>query len=416
MIIPTAKREAIYNAWRLQNPKKNFHDLARRFKCTRKTVRRIIRSYSESNGANATSNCVNYTCANNNDIKLIEYNDSQPRTLEEAMAAAHVTDDWMCESWQSSSWTVILKGGLEKTAFRTLLKLKRKVQPGVLEAFEELLSKIDDIRPPIRPPIVLPPVGTHLATIECRDIHIGKLHHKDSRLWSTEKCITICRNAIIDSVELIGKHSIEKTIIVCCDDLLQTDNLSSTTSSGTFVESCDSLDVLVDTACTFLVWVIEYVLHHLGAVHLLSIIGNHDTVIGGLIARYLKAYFRNTPGVTVDAERNQHKAILWRSCLLAWSHGDKISNITRLAAIIPNLFPELYGASKYRYLTMGHIHRSKVARPVLECSDGLTVRWVPSISPPDNYHINHAWVGEEAMQSFVYGEGLVAQYTVRARL
>lgn len=408
MVYSQSKKDLIYNAWEEQDVK-NLHALARRFKCGRRTIRSII--------ANRVPSSNGKVHQDDDNSKLVTFITDQPRTLEEACEYSHVDlerDEVI--SWQTSSWTVVTKHG-DHVAWRTLLKLRRKIQPGYEAAIETLLSKIDNIRSPKSPPIVLPPKGTYLATIECRDLHIGKLHHKHSQLWSPEKSSTICRNAIIDSVELLRKHSIEKTIIVCCDDLIQSDNLSSTTNGNTYVESCGSLDVLVDTACTFLVWAIEYVLANLGAVDCLAITGNHDTVVSNLIARYLKAYFRNTPGVTVDAERSQHKAILWRSNLLAWSHGDKISNITRLAAVIPNLFPELYGASKYRYLTMGHIHQSRVARPVpvLECSDGLVVRWVPSLSPPDTWHMNHAWVGEEAMQSFVYGDGLVAQYTVRAR-
>lgn len=318
---------------------------------------------------------------------------------------------------------MLLRGGIEKTCYRTLLKLKRKVPAGIIDGFESLLAKFDNIKSsspngsPSRTK-VLPVLkgNSHFVTLELRDLHCGRQHWQDERLWSLEKWSRVCRNAVIDTVNLILRvGGIERVMLVCGDDLLHYDNDSVTTTGGTRVEGFASIPRIVDTACEFLVWAVQYLLENLGPVEYIHTCGNHDRLLGWLCARSLQAWFRNTPDVTIDADRSPRKARLWRSILLCWEHGDYLPP-SRLASVIPNIYPELWGRSKYRVVVLGHYHKSKIIRPLLEYSDKIVIRYVPSIAPPDGYHYDRGWVGQEAMESFIYNDvGLVGSFVVRAR-
>ena len=88
-----AKREAIYHAWESQDVK-NLHRLAREHQSSRRTIRRIIAS-----GLAGSNGKVSPTSGGPHEPneKLFSLNSDQPRTLEEALSAAHVSNEWEVE-------------------------------------------------------------------------------------------------------------------------------------------------------------------------------------------------------------------------------------------------------------------------------------------------------------------------------
>ena len=392
-----------------QDPK-NLHALAREYHCGRKTIRGIIANgLTSSNGKVSSS-------ANE---KLVSLTSDQPRTLEEAIAAANVTNEWEVERWQTSSWTVILKGGTEKVAFRTLLKLKRRVlSPVVMAGFESLIARLETRDPPVIVTECPPVTDGSLAVLRLADLHAGRLHHEDETKWSLTVWSKVVRNAISDLVALIGCHQpISKVLIVSGDDLLNADSERSMTTSETYVTSCASMSRVTDVCIEFLIWCVEYCSSHLARnIEVIYIPGNHDRQLGHMCMKVVKAYFRTMSDIVVDDSLSPRKARLHKQCLLAFEHGDMISSPAKIASTLPLLYPVEWGASKYRSVQLGHVHRSRVLRPSLEFVDGVVVKYLPSIAPPDMWSNNHCYQGEEAATASLYNDNSeVASFTVRAR-
>ena len=271
------------------------------------------------------------------------------------MAGAHVSDEWECERWQTSSWTVILKGGLEKIAFRTLLKLRRRtITPDITAGFESLIARLETRQASPTPIISAPTItGGHLAVLRLADLHCGRLHHFSEALWSLEVWGQVVRNAISDLVSLIDCHQpIEKLLVVTGDDLLNIDSDRSETTSGTYVTSCASTSRIIDVCIELLIWCVEYCQSNLTRnIELVYIPGNHDRQLGHMCMRVIKSFFRTVSDIVVDADSSPRKARLWKSCLICFEHGDLISNPTKIASTIPLLYPIEWGASKYREVT-----------------------------------------------------------------
>ena len=354
----------------------------------------------------------------NSNEATISYTSSQPRTLEEAKVAANVSDEFEVISWQSSSWTVILKGGDSRVAFRTMLKLKRKaISSDVMAGLEELIKRLET-RQATQLATSAPPItgDGHLAVIRLCDLHAGRRHYLTEEDWSLEKFNLVARNAVRDLVELCRKHIIEKIMIVTGDDSSQIDNDASTTTSGTRVESCASTERIATTVTEFMIWCAEYCHQNLAKdVELIYVPGNHDSLLGFMCAMVVKAYFHSHSDIVCDCERNPRKARLFKKVLVAFDHGDWVPP-ARMSSILPNLWPEYYAASKYRVVHSGHFHKTKLVKPLMEFSDGVLVRTSPSLAPMDTFHNNRAFLGEEAAEAFVYNDiGLVASLVVRAR-
>ena len=257
--------------------------------------------------------------------------------------------------------------------------------------------------------------GGYLATIELRDLHAGR-QVIDEREWSLETWSRVCRNSVIDTCDLLSRMgNFDMILLVTGDDLIHFDTDAMTTTGGTRVEGHSSIPRIIDCVCSFMVWAIEYIASLGSPISYLHICGNHDSHLGWLVSRWVQAYFRTTPGVTFDVERSTRKHLLWKQVLLVYEHGQYLTP-ARLSSIVPQLFLIEWGKSKYRQVTLGHWHKSKVVRPLIEYSDGIMVRYVPSLAPPDNYHMDRGWQGEESMSSFVYNDNsMIANFTVRAR-
>jgi len=128
-----------------------------------------------------------------------------------------------------------------------------------------------------------------------------------------------------------------------------------------------------------------------------SVVGNHDRVLGVAMQQILAAYFRNAKGVSVDVTATSRKYVEWGKCLLGLTHGDVARK--RLAGLMQVERKAAWGRSEIRDWHHGHFHRE--AHTMTE--GGVTIREHLALCPPDGWHAAEGYVGApRGMDAYLY--------------
>lgn len=236
-----------------------------------------------------------------------------------------------------------------------------------------------------------------LYEIDIFDPHIGMYASERETLGGDYDC-DIAAKRMVEAVEELASRARRprKVVLVLGGDIQHMDNRSGMTEVSRHVLDVDTrynrVVSYVKHACTDAV----YIAASIGAeVEIVITPGNHDWHACIWLGVVLDAYFRNCKNVTVCQQQSDRKYMQWGNCLLAWSHGDKIpSNKWPLIVAAEN--PVAWGATKHRYLKLGHIHHRKVVAPVVvDEQAGLVVEYLAALCPPDSWHAGAGFVGSQ---------------------
>lgn len=131
--------------------------------------------------------------------------------------------------------------------------------------------------------------------------------------------------------------------------------------------------------------------------------GNHDWHSCVWMSYVLAAAYENAPNVHVNVQASPRKYMRWGKNLLGWAHGDKIKP-PKWPMIVAAEIPELWGATKWRYMRLGHIHHQKVIAPVqIDEQAGLVVEFLPALCPADAWSANEGFIGsQKGASGFIY--------------
>lgn len=248
-----------------------------------------------------------------------------------------------------------------------------------------------------RPKIELPKLNRDeqvTVVINLADLHLGKLvsEHETGERYNLkiakERFLECIKTLTLRSYTLYG---VKKIILSTLGDTLHTDNLKSTTTSGTYVESDTRASKVFETALEIITEAIDICKQFAEEVEFININGNHCELSEQHLGVALKAYYRNDSSVKIDAEPKNRKYRLEGKNLLAWSHGD--TNAANLPLTMATEQAELWGKSNYRLMQLGHLHTSK--KRVYQSEDeinGVVVRHFSSLSGTDAWHNKNCYV------------------------
>jgi len=224
---------------------------------------------------------------------------------------------------------------------------------------------------------------------------LGKLvsEHETGERYNLE----IAKKRFLECIKVLALRSytlygVKKIILSTLGDTLHTDNLKSTTTSGTYVESDTRASKVFSTALELITEAIDICKQFAKEVEFININGNHCELSEQHLGVAIKAFYRNDKQVFIDADPKNRKYRLEGKNLLAWSHGD--TNATRLPLTMATEQAELWGKSSYRLMQLGHLHTSK--KMVYQSEDeinGVVVRHFSSLSSTDNWHDKNCYVG-----------------------
>lgn len=243
-----------------------------------------------------------------------------------------------------------------------------------------------------------------MLVVSLHDAHFGRLSffREAGHNYDPAIAAAVYKQAVSDALAFFGQPRITKIVFPIGSDLLHTDNLASTTTAGTRVDSVDTrLHKVFDVAVAAVISAIEDCLL-VADVDVVWIPGNHDELLGGMLAKVIKTYFRFDSRVKVDDREQSRKIIHWNTNLILFSHRfPKPQDAPRLLA---TEYPVEWGATTSREVHHGHHHtmRGTWYGPYQEVS-GVMVRSCPSLASNDKWHYDSAYSGNcRAAESFLY--------------
>jgi hypothetical protein len=183
------------------------------------------------------------------------------------------------------------------------------------------------------------------------------------------------------------------------DQLHANDHMDVTPASKHPLFSADSFDNVADAVVELNKWRIEYLMSHYPNLQIRG--------VAGWLFRCYKYMFQNknvdvqfwTEGLGVERFGNN---------MLGFAHGDFMKpNV--MAGACADRFPEIYGATRMRYLHTGHFHNDKAN----DTWGGFKHFCHRTMAPKDLYSFSHGYLSRQSMKSFLYDfkEGEVASFT-----
>jgi len=228
--------------------------------------------------------------------------------------------------------------------------------------------------------------GGVIAELCLADLHIGN---------STADIEARAAAVVSQFIDDISDLDVLKIYIVPLGDFYHYDSIKRTTSSGTPLESSLLPSEMFETGERILIAAID-ALADIAPVELIGINGNHDELLSYTLFRTLKAWYRETLGVQIDAEPAHTKHREFGKSLVLWAHGQIPAK--RLQKLIYHDARESFGRTAYAEIHSGHLHSQNV-----EESGGVITRRLPSLTDADAWHQRSGFVGSlRASMGFIW--------------
>jgi hypothetical protein len=249
----------------------------------------------------------------------------------------------------------------------------------------------------------------NILEINIPDSHFGKM------AWGAETGgrpydVPIAAATFIRSLRtliyLANCFSYSKIIFVVGNDLLNSDDELGRTTKGTYVSTDGRYKKTFVTVRKTIVEAIE-ILREIAPVEVIMVSGNHDALGVWHLGDSLECTYANTEDVTIRNEPATRKYVRHGNVLLMLTHGDK-GKREDYPLLMATERPKDFGETKFREIHTGHIHQTK-----LQEWHGVRVRILPSLSPPDVWHSENGFTGQQRnAEAYVWNAkfGLVAMY------
>lgn len=320
------------------------------------------------------------------------------KTVKDAIKISNIDlDVWIIDRHIISSWEVTCKvkdsPGKEHaetfTNYQVKLWLKRKA-PEVL-ATEDILTRLEK-KSPIVKKIKYPKAlksAKRILEVSVFDPHLG-LHcfkgGSDSS-WSIDKC----KYMFLATIERILNRTwsyfgpYEYILFPFGNDFMHIDNVFGTTTQGTTQPEGDAWKYVYEEGQQLIINAIEMI-KLIAPVKILVVPGNHSRQSEFTMGHFLNAYYRNDSNVDVNASADPYKFCRYGVNLIGYEHGHSV-NMLRLAALMANE-TRLNGWQDARYCEwhIGDQHRKGSAKPSMLEEQGVSVEYLPSLTPPNEWH------------------------------
>jgi hypothetical protein len=304
---------------------------------------------------------------------------------------------------------------------RENLRLRKALDKHDKKSAEEKLQREQDFREELETlkslakeeigrvpkPVKTPKDTGILLEIATPDLHVGKLAHSietGGRPYDVKIAIATFERALEALIARTAGYNVEEILLVAGNDLFNSDTPENETTAGTAV-SCDGrFHKTFHHVRNMMIKAVER-LRQLSKVHILIVPGNHDRQTAYHLGDSLECYFHADSQVRVTNTPATRKYITWGKCLLGFCHGDE-GNRNDYPLLMAAENPEAWGQTKFREIHTGHYHKQQ-----LEEHNGVRVRILSALCPPDDWHSAQGFIGAlRQAEAFVWSkeEGLLS--------
>ncbi|GJM72981.1 hypothetical protein HMSSN036_51970 [Paenibacillus macerans] len=312
--------------------------------------------------------------------KLLRMSAEQSKDVAYLLKAhGYDLDTWELVTAKNNIWNVYSKQDGIQTLYSSKITVKPKRNGSNIN---DLIKAIKDIDPITITLGSREPTEKRMLEIPIFDSHFGISDYEYYKP-SQQKII-----------ERLSSRHWEKVLFILGQDMLHNDGFRGTTSSGTVIETVDTVTAWED-ARKFFEPLIELAITQSSAVDVVYSCGNHDEALGWAFVQMIKARY---PQANVDDRLQQRKAVIYGDNFIGITHGDK--GRKDLHNIFPIEFPVEWSGAKNREIHTGHLH-------VEETKDvfGMAVRTLATRNRTDKWHRDNGFVGaHKRFMLFEYSE------------
>jgi hypothetical protein len=342
------------------------------------------------------------------------------RTVDDLLQFAKVdTALWEVSRYVINKWDMGSKNKhTQETSSHPLYQIKVWLQKRVVvEQTRELISAmLEEFKKqaPVRKSVRYPKSASHLLEISIFDLHLGKL------CWAPETGahydVAIAQSGFVDALEaLIQRASgfdVSSILFPIGNDFFNVDGMANETTAGTPQREDGRWQRSFVAGRKLMVNAIDR-LREIAPVTVLMVPGNHDRERLYYLGDSLSGWFSKTPGVHVDNSPTTRKYFRFGQSLLGFTHGNEEKH-TSLPLIMATEQPTHWAQTAYREFHVGHFHSKRDMHffPTTE-TQGIRVRQIPSLCPPDDWHALKGYNGLRAAEAMVWhkDDGCVATFS-----
>ena len=249
------------------------------------------------------------------------------------------------------------------------------------------------------------------------DLHVGKL------AWDKETGsdydVDLAKQVFLEALNNLANQSIrcfnvEEFVLNIGGDFLHTNGSNNSTANGTIMNDVDSryqkiftkgLEIL--TTAIDLLSSFEDV-----KVKVFIVQGNHDLATSFYLGESLKAFYRKDKNVEILNDPHIRKYHKYGVSTYMLTHGDCKDDGLPLTFATEK--PDYFANSIYRYIFLGHLHKSSRKVYLTENEvNGVVSRRLNSLSPTDAWHNANNYVGAKRMANalvFDKQNGQIAEF------
>jgi len=247
--------------------------------------------------------------------------------------------------------------------------------------------------------------------ISIADAHIDKLtiDNEDTIEDRKEQYLSVLNDLV---TKCSSAFKIEKIVFTLGNDLLHTDNIQGTTTSGTPQDRLVSWNRAYEEAFDLMVKAIKTLKSYCKWLDVILIQGNHARTKEYYLAHALAKYFEKDEDILFDREHSRTKFTVLGDTFIGYHHGNsvKLEELPLLFATNPDSSMH-FGLSRYREIHTGDKHHL-MAKEI----KGVRIHQLPSISGTDAWHHDNNFVNNvRAGLALVYHpiKGKVAEFESR---
>lgn len=242
------------------------------------------------------------------------------------------------------------------------------------------------------------------------DYHLGMLAHKEETHdadWDLKKSEELLSNWFDSAIE--SSPNASTAILANIGDFLHWDGLEAVTPTSKHVLDADSrFHKVVRAAIKQLRRIIARLLSKHWKVHVVMADANHDPASEVWLRELLAAVYEDNPRVTVDQNPNPYNCYKFGKVALYFHHGHK-RKIAEVDRVFAGMYPEIFGATQYRYAHLGHLHSKDMKESQL-----MVAEQHRTLSPSDAYAARGGWLSGRSAPVITYHKdfGEVGRQTI----
>lgn len=250
--------------------------------------------------------------------------------------------------------------------------------------------------------VVESPREPYAMLLGVTDWHFGALgaeFHGDpyNRKLAVER-LHDCTRRVFEQAQAHGRPS--KVFVIIGSDNFHYDNTQKRTSSLRNVMDVDgsprnAIHEYMDAKSQYL---LHCVRPYCDEMEVVFLPGNHDELVGTMLAKGIEWFFQNDPGTTVRNDLRDLQVLEYGKCLIGLYHGHKVK-AAQLGQVIAREHAETWGRTKHRWCGVGHFHTHHT---LPNDKTGVTVQFMSSLAGTDEWHASEGYGGRKALDAFCF--------------